>query len=442
VSTSTGPRPAAFRLPGTEAYQFLKGATQVFLMHEVGVSGLRGDTIFDLVPKELAGPRRLEELEELEKSEEPRVGGRVDIRAMRRAYLEELEGEDVRVLPYFKLIRERLEDLPIKTVNETPLGNYGILSSKVTTPVLLELIWSYWLEQGMLAQALNVISLRFQNRRLRTSNGRPPLATLEIDPLRPLSNFIWGYIQDELTRLTVARRAYEYEHEYGLKLYGAAVQSLDPTDVRTRFLEAFHTLLYHTSVFYKQDDDTTKIADAFPLVNVLKELHLIMAAGAHNQFGDLPWTARAEMMMQQWLLSRPEMREFLGGRIMVPYPEAWMDRVDTVNTLMGWNTSSITHFRDLAAYGEQILLSIRYGSWSTVNDAQQAKNWARYWRPEIQAYIHGYRAITGVSLTADTVDTALSSDRYRQPSDHLRERAQKANSSSADTELKKGSGRV
>ena len=104
-----------------------------------------------------------------------------------------------------------------------------------------------------------------------------------------------------------------------------------------------------------------------------------------------------------------------------------MDRVDTINTLLGWNTSSITHFRDLAVYGEQILLSIRYGSWSTVNDAQQAKNWARYWRPEIQAYVHAYRAVTGVSLTAETVDTALSSDRYRQPSDHLRERAHKAN---------------
>ena len=56
------------------------------------------------------------------------------------------------------------------------------------------------------------------------------------------------------------------------------------------------------------------IADGFPLLNALKEVHLLLAEGAHNQFGDLPWTARVEMLIQQWLLARPEMREFLQGR--------------------------------------------------------------------------------------------------------------------------------
>ena len=67
-------------------------------------------------------------------------------------------------------------------------------------------------------------------------------------------------------------------------------------------------------MFFKEDDDTTVIADGFPVLNALKEVHLLLAQGAHNQFGDLPWTARAEMLIQQWLLARPEMREFLGGR--------------------------------------------------------------------------------------------------------------------------------
>ncbi len=95
------------------------------------------------------------------------------------------------------------------------------------------------------------------------------------------------------------------------------------------------------------------------------------------------------------------MREFLGGRIMVPYPEAWMDRVDTMKRLQGWTDTTVTDFRDLAIFGEQLLLSIRYGHWSDVHDSAHAANWARYWRPEIQSYIHAYRAVTGVDLTAE-----------------------------------------
>ena len=53
------------------------------------------------------------------------------------------------------------------------------------------------------------------------------------------------------------------------------------------------------------------IADAFPVLNALREVHLLLAEGANNQYRDLPWTARGEMLMQQWLLARPEFREFL-----------------------------------------------------------------------------------------------------------------------------------
>ena len=82
----------------------------------------------------------------------------------------------------------------------------------------VELIWSYWHEEGMLVQSLNAICLRFQNK--RGPNARDPLANLRLDPLRPLNTLLWGYIQDEHNRLTVARRAYEYDHEYGLRLDG------------------------------------------------------------------------------------------------------------------------------------------------------------------------------------------------------------------------------
>jgi hypothetical protein len=167
------------------------------------------------------------------------------------------------------------------------------------------------------------------------------------------------------------------------------------------------------------------IADGFPLLNALREVHMLLAEGAHNQFGDLSWTARAEMLTMQWMLSRQEMREFLRGRAMVPYQERWMGQVDTMKKLQGWTDTSITHFRNLAVFGEQILLSIRYGDWIDINDQDVAKTWARYWRPEIQNYIHSYLSATGVDLTEDMVNAGRAATRYIQPSTLLRDRLEK-----------------
>jgi hypothetical protein len=235
---------------------------------------------------------------------------------------------------------------------------------------------------------------------------------------------VWGYVQDEWNLLTVQRRAYEYQHEYGISLLGKAIPGFDPADSRPRFLTAFHDLLLTCSAFYDADDDTTVIADAFPVLNALKDVHPIMAEGAHNQFGDMAWTARSEMLVQQWILSRPEFREFLGGRVMVPYREPWMDRVDTMKQLMGWGDASVTHFRDLAVFGERLLLSVRYGNWSVINDSRAAENWARYWRTEVKSYMHSYRAVTGVDLSGQAHERIeVSRDgRYVQPAVHLRKR--------------------
>jgi hypothetical protein len=290
----------------------------------------------------------------------------------------------------------------------------NVLTPRADCVCLIELIWSYWHEEAMLVQSMNAISRRFQN--VRSLSDRDPLAHVTIDPLRPLNNLLWGYVQDELNRLTVNRRGAEYDHEYGITLRGRAIQAMRPADSRSKFLEGFHNLLHLCTIFYKEDNDTTVIADGFPLLNALKEVHLLLAQGAHNQFGDLPWTARVEMLVQQWLLARQEMRDFLQSRPMVPYTEAWMPQVDTMKTLQGWSDVTVTHFHDLATFGEQILLSIRYGDWIDLNDENHAKNWARYWRPEIQGYIHAYRTATGIDLTnPDTVD-------YTMPAVHLQKR--------------------
>ena len=361
-------------LRGVGAYQVLKTATEIFLLMECGVR------------LDLCDAERLNLLEEDSRLGEALTAEQISAR------LSEYLGRPPQ-LPYIR----RVVEAAFPEYEHATRGRDRVLTARINEPCLLELIWSYWHEEGMLMQTINALSQRFQN--IRAPGIRDPLSNMEIDPLRPVNNLIWGYIQDEVNRLSVSRRAHEYAHGLGATLLGRAVHGLPAADVRSKFFEALHSLLYQASVFFKEDMQTTVLADGFPLLNALKEVHLILAQGAHNQFGDLPWTARAEMLLSQYILSRPEVRDFLQSRVMVPYREAWMPQVDAMKTLQGWSDVTITHFRDLGVYGEQLLLSIRYGDWINVDDENSAKNWARYWKPELQGYWAAYRAVTGIDLT-------------------------------------------
>jgi hypothetical protein len=379
-------------LHGVRAYDVLRYATEAFLLRNCGVKVDAHDDDRRLFNREF---------------ESARMGEPVTFEFVQYK-LKEYLGSPPQ-LPYITRV---INDAFPWDAREREQDNV-LTCRRLNQPCLIELIWSYWHEEGMLAQTMNAVARRFQNLR---SHHRDALANLEIDPLRPLNNILWGFIQDEFRRLTVKRRAYEYNHEYGLTLFGKGLSHIHPADSRSKFIEAFHNLLHLCAVFFKEDNDTTVIADGYPLLHALKEVHLLLAQGAQNQFGDLPWTARAEMLLQQWMLARPEIRDFLQSRAMVPYKEPWMPQVDTMKTLQAWSDVTVTHFRDLGVYGEQILLSVRYGDWMGINDEDSAKNWARYWRPEIQGYLHAYRAATGIDLThSDTVDATL-------PSVHLQNR--------------------
>lgn len=397
--------PPQLNIHGPYAYSVLKFATQVFLTLESGVV-LRDDP--DAIPR----------IFDIQK-ERIRVNDfSLTLRSIQQT-LESYLQPDNR-LPYLNRILANLITVDPDRIEETLPYCLGVLQHRLTSPSLIELIYSYWLEEGMLFQTMNAIARRFQNRR---GSRNDPLGELEFDPLRPLNNLIWGFIQEEHNRLTVSRRAHEYHHHYGLSLIGNAVADLNPADIRSKFIEAFHNLLSCAARFYLADADTTMIADAFPLLNALREVHLILAEGAHNQFGDLTWTARVEMLTMQWMLARPEMKEFLRGRYMVPYQEEWMGAVDSMKRLQGWTDTTITHFFDLALTGERILLSIRYGDWSDIENIEdQAKNWARSSKPEVQRYIHAYRTATGVDLAADVVDTRDAALRYLQPAVLLQRR--------------------
>ena len=365
------------RVLGTEessshSYELLRLATEAFLLTECGV-----------VP----GTRSDEKRHSFDRTESRHPEDLV------RKNLSEYLGSPPQLEHIARVIKEDLPDL-----DESPDTSDRVLMSPVSEPCLIELIWSYWLEEGMLIQTVEAVTRRFQN--IRAPADQDPLSHLNIDPLRPLNNLLWGFIQDEPRRLTVKRRAYEYIHQYGLSLHGKAAGHDSTTEGHSKFVETFHNLLHLAATFFKGDDDTTVIADGHPLLKTLKEVHVLLAHGVHNQFGDLPWTARAEMLQQQWILAQPEILDFLKSQVTLSYEEAWMAQVDIMKTLQGWSQVSIAHFRDLAVYGERILLSVRYGSWTIINDQDRAKNWARYWRPEIQGYVHAYRAANGIDLTA------------------------------------------
>lgn len=378
----------------SESYRVLKAATEAFVMINCGVLtkplAFGDDDAAYLDRRDLPADQPMDTL--------------------LKKYLSAVEPH-LKALPYLALIRAKLPDVPIQLHQHRPDEAslcVGIIRQRLANPCLVELIWSYWHEEGMLVQSTNAITRRFQNLRSPLhAVGLDPLANTEIDVLRPANALLWGYVQDEQHRLSVVRRNYEYDHQYGLHLDGKAVREFRPADSRSKFIEAFHNLLRQLTPFFRQDDDTTVKADAFPVLNALKEVHLILSQGAHNQYGDLPATARIEMLMQQWLLARPEFREFLPTRVMVAYAEPWMDRVDAMKKLQGWTDTSVAHFRDLAMFGEQLLLSIRYGHWSDVYEPVQAHNWARFWRPQAQGYIHAYRAVSGVDLSAEIANPQL-----------------------------------
>lgn len=395
---------------GNDAYDVLREATEAFLMQEAGV--MPEEVVFN---------------EEEERRRLPQMAVEGTMAENRDEYLVALEQESqIKTLPYFKVIRDQLKQIPLKTPGQVEGNCYGILRSRITQPVLIELIWSYWIEEAFCSQIMKVLSLRFQNRAVKGTGGRTsPLTGMTLDPLRPLSNLLWGYVDNETRRLSVVRRAYEYDHHYGFTISGDAVPKLEAADSRKGFLEAFHLLVHRCSIFYRDQTDTTKVPSGYPLLTQLKECHLLLAAGADNQYGELPSVSRAEMLLEQWLLARPEMREFLGRRAMVPYPENWMASADQARELMGWGGGiSVRPFTELAKFAEKIFLSIRFGNWSGEFNEDVAALWAQQAREAVLAYINAYRTVTGVDLSADgdAASTELSQKRLTPPSELLRAR--------------------
>jgi hypothetical protein len=417
---------------GLRAYEHLRGLTEVFVMSQAGVvwparsaNVSDGDGVSNKDPRNEKFDFSVQEARETS----VRFGDADSIskdelnqhRIVTEAEPAGAGSVALNALPFLAAIRKNHSGIGIKNGVAGDTTCSGLLRHRLESPLLIELIWSYWMEQAMLVQSLAAISLRFQNRSLGQAD---PLARMEITPLRPMTNLLWGYIQREPERLTVQRRALEYQHAYGLTLTGRAVPPVIAADPRPRFLEAFHSLLREADRFYRAQANTIMRPDAFRALNALKELHLILAEGMHNQYGDLPSTARVEMLVQQFLIGRPEMRDFLGGRSSIPYPsgQTWMPHLESIRQSFGWADASVRHYYELATFGEQILLSVRFWNWSDATDQAAAEAWLTFWRPEIQSYIHAYRAVTGVDLAVEDVRPMQRDGLALQPSDLIARR--------------------
>src|SRR5258705_12648020 len=133
---------------GPYAYSVLKLATQVFLTLESGVvirsnSGEKPE-IFNLEKERIRLNDFSLELRDLKKE----LG----------AYLGSAEQ-----LPYLDRILTNLITLDDEEPKSVLPYCFGGLQFRLTSPSLIELIWSYWLEEGMLVPTMNAIALRFQN---------------------------------------------------------------------------------------------------------------------------------------------------------------------------------------------------------------------------------------------------------------------------------------
>lgn len=330
-------------------------------------------------------------------------------------------------LPYFQHLSESLSELACdymkdcqcsQPVNGQP-GPQGmckdLYESRVGGFFALELIWTYWWEQAMVYQATSAINLRFQN--MPGLHEVEPLMRFDTSPLRPLSNLMWGFIQDEQHRTSLHRRVFEYQHAYNLFLIGRAVPRQMGVDNRSMFLESFHNMLTQASLFYKDFDDKTRQADAFPLLTSLRDVHLLLAEGNQNAYQNMTYTTRVEVLTMQYLLGKSEMRLFLGGKPMVAYPQNFMGCLETMKSLQGWDPASVLHYHDLATCGERILLCLRYGDWTTSNfNINDAGNFAVTMRDDISRYVNAYRAVTGVDLSADAL-RVVPEERAMQPSE-------------------------
>ena len=120
---------------GVGAYQLLKTATEVFLLLECGVA--------------IEATGRFDDIELFKPEEEAaRLGENLSLGQLQDRLLQYLGPGQ---LPYItRVVNAAFPNLPIGNAHCD-----NVLTAKANSPCLIELIWSYWHEEGMLVQTMN-----------------------------------------------------------------------------------------------------------------------------------------------------------------------------------------------------------------------------------------------------------------------------------------------
>jgi hypothetical protein len=369
---------------GVGVYQTLRDFTELFVLSECGWTSDREFDSQDIERELRPDRRRSDEVARgLDKYMDPH--DRIP--------------RDDRVLPYY----ERIIGAAEPWIDPKRPDVDALRSRVFRRPLFLELWHEMCLEHGTLMRTMDAISARFQN--VYNSGENDGLANYESSPLRPLSDFFWGWIERESTRLNARRRIQEYKHQYGPSALDGTVSGIQAADVRTAFPDAFMNLMSLCESFYWEDSQTTVIADAFPVLFGLRQVHQILAMGAGNTAPQLTFAARVETLMMQLMLAQPELRAFLRIREMVPYEEDWQASVDAMIDLQGWKQPLISQHNDCAKFGERILLSIRLADWTSGTE-DHARNWLREHREAIHRFLYAQRAISSADPFSASVWSA------------------------------------
>ena len=162
--------------------EILRTAAEYFLMHEVGLIVQRinrppiGPVVVTDVPSADYEPIDIDFEAYRMNGRRPPVDWVGELRASYYRDLRGLAGTTPRVLPYFEQIIRRLSQIdgrPVDLLEEQMrfCDCYGVLPGRVIGPLAIELIWSYWHEEGMLAQTLNAIA--HASRTGGRGGGRP-----------------------------------------------------------------------------------------------------------------------------------------------------------------------------------------------------------------------------------------------------------------------------
>jgi len=109
---------------------------------------------------------------------------------------------------------------------------------------------------------------------------------------------------------------------------------------------------------------------------------------AATTIGDLPWTARHEMPCSSHL-GGPSCAITCRRRVMVNYPEKWMDSVDSMKTWQAGPTSRHA-LLEPPTYGERNFLRSRFGNWNESEHPADERQPAATSAGD-SGYLHAYR---------------------------------------------------